>query len=566
MNRVACRPLRLHLRSMSVRFPPGWSIPLVAALLSLTDAGAVTLQIRVEDDAGRVTPAAVQLYDDHGTLHVPPDALDLGHMGYLYATGALIHYADWTSPKVRSQYPHFGSSWFRARHPKDAACFFTPGRFALEVAPGRYRLRVTKGPEFTPVERTIVIDDSAVSQTVTLARWINMAAKGWISGDGHVHIQRDSPAANETALAWARAEDLRICHVLLMGDAKDTYYPQYGYGDVGRATSEQTILLSGQEDPRTRHLGHTLHLNTAGMLRDAGHYYNYAPVFARNRGTGISGFAHVGRRRWSFQVERGLTLLAPTGMLDFAEIAQMGYVGVNLWHEFLNLGFRLTAMGGSDVPWGGSIGSTRVYAHTGGEIDSERWIAAVRAGRTFVTTGPMLECTVNGHLPGSVLSLRRGERVRVVARAQRESSFSTPWRLKVVALGETIREVSGTGALTAEVDLPAAHSMWVNVQCETNPEELMDGPGFFAGAVTTPVFIEVDGRPARDERRLAELVARRLRCLDEIEAWLSVGTTTMERGGPGGWESPAALDASAAALRAQVRAARDYFQNLPTRR
>lgn len=549
---------------MPARLPPRLAAAF-ALIAGLTDARAATLRVAIEDAAGRPTPAAVQLYDERGTLQVPPDALDLGRMGYLYAAGALIHYADWTSPKVRSQYPHFGSSWFRPQHPREAACFFTTGRFELELAPGNYRLRVTKGPEFTPVEHRLAIADRPVSQTVKLSRWIDMAAQGWISGDGHVHLQRDSPAANATAFAWAQAEDVRVCHVLLMGDARETYYPQYGYRAAGRAADHGTILISGQEDPRTRHLGHTLHLNTSGVLRDPGHYYDYGPVFVRNREAGVSGFAHVGRRRWSFQVERGLTILAPTGVLDFAEIAQMGYIGVNLWHEFLNLGFRLAAMAGSDVPWGGSMGSTRVYAHAGAEADPDRWIAAVRAGRTFVTTGPMLEFTVNGELPGSVLPLRRGERVRVKARARREPAISTPWRLKIVALGETLKEVSGSGALAVDFELSAERSQWINVQCETNPEQLMDAPGFFAGAVTTPVFLEVDGRPVRDERRLAELVARRLRCLDDIGAWLAAGTAQMERGGPGGWESPEALQASTAAIRAQVQVARDYFNQLQAR-
>ena len=47
---------------------------------------------------------------------------------------------------------------------------------------------------------------------------------------------------------------------------------------------------------------------------------------ARQEGA-LSGFAHVGRQHWSFHAERGLSLLAPLGLVDFAEIAQMGYIG-----------------------------------------------------------------------------------------------------------------------------------------------------------------------------------------------------------------------------------------------
>ena len=115
------------------------------------------------------------------------------------------------------------------------------------------------------------------------------------------------------------------------------------------------------------------------VLRDPAHYYAYAPVFEGNHGRGLSGFAHVGRKRYSFQADRGLSLLAPAGLVDFVEIAQMGCIGVNVWYEFLNLGFRPTAMAGSDVPWGGTIGNTRVYAYTGKEFDADRWLDAVEA-------------------------------------------------------------------------------------------------------------------------------------------------------------------------------------------
>ncbi len=534
----------------------------LAACHGLAAANAAELRVTIADAATGRTAAAVQLYGDDGTLHIPPQALDLGRMGFLYAAGALIHYADWKSPRARSQYPHFGSSWLRSQHPKDAACFFVDGEFVVELRPGHYRLHVSKGPEYIPLERTITINDGPLNESVTLSRWIDMGGRGWLSGDGHVHVERTSPESDAAVSWWARAEDVRVVNVLLMGDARQTYYPQYGYAPAGPPASNAVMLIPGQEDPRTRDLGHTLHFNVPRVLRDAAHYYDYGPVFAENRGAGLSGFAHVGRRRWSFQVERGLTLLVPAGGAHFVEIAQMGYIGVNLWYEFLNLGFRLTAMAGSDVPWGGSIGCTRVYAHTGGQPSADNWIAAVREGHTFVTTGPMLDLTVNGKLPGSVLRITRGERLRIQARAARASSDASPARLKLISFGDVIKEVAGPGTLTAELELQPEHSLWLTAQCETNAGQLMDAPGFFTGAVATPVFVEVDGQPVRHVRLMDELVARRLRTLDEIEAWLAAGTRTMDAGAVGGWESREALQASADAIRAQVRTARAFFTNL----
>jgi hypothetical protein len=495
-------------------------------------------------DGGRPTAAAVRLYDSQGRLVVPDNALELGGLGYLYKAGALIHYADWTSTRVRSEDPFFGSSYFRAQHPPGTACFFVDGGFRVSVSPGRYSLTVSKGLEYVPLERTFDLQGDR-SETVDLERWVDMARSGWYSGDDHVHIERTGPAADRAALLWMAAEDVRVANVLLMGDARETYYRQYGWTPVAR---DGRALIPGQEDPRTRQLGHTLHLGISGPVRDASRYYDYVPVFERiARAGGLNGFAHVGRRRWHFEVDRALSLAAPLQQEDFVEIAQMGYIGVNLWYEFLNLGFRITAMAGSDVPWGGTIGCARVYALTGKPFSAAGWLDAVKRGRTFVTTGPMLNFTVNGNPPGSVLRVKKGAVLRVHAGVTSRG----PVRTSIVALGKPLHEGAGNFEVRAE------RSMWITAVCQTNQQPLMDAPGFFSGAVATPVYVEVDGAPVRDTEHLDQLVTARLKALDAIESLESGGD-----GGAGGWESADALRASLPALREQVARARAWYLGL----
>ncbi|MBE1593050.1 CehA/McbA family metallohydrolase [Nonomuraea angiospora] len=62
-------------------------------------------------------------------------------------------------------------------------------------------------------------------------------------------------------------------------------------------------------------------------------------------------------------------------------------------------------------------GWARVYAQVEGALTARSFAAAVRAGRTFATTGPWLELSVAGHGPGHVLQAREGQRVRVTATA-----------------------------------------------------------------------------------------------------------------------------------------------------
>lgn len=523
---------------------------------------ASDLQVSIQDATGHPTPAAVRLYNQAGNLQIPEQALDLSRMGFLYQPGALIHYADWTSPRVRSQDPFFGSSWFRQQHPKETACFFVDGGFKMQLPPGRYRLIVNKGLEYIPVERIITMGSIHCDETVTLTRWVNMAARGWYSGDDHAHIERKTPAANQSALLWAQAEDVHMCNVLWMGDAKETYYDQYAFGRAGRAEKDGFWLVPGQEEPRTSYLGHTLHLNEPAPFRNTTEYYAYRSVFEHNHGQGLSGFAHVGRRRWFFHVDRGLSLLAPEGLVDFVEVAQMGYIGVTRWYEFLNLGFHLTAMAGNDVPWGGTIGSSRVYACTGHDVNADRWFDAVRQGHTFVTNGPMLDFTVNGQLPGSTLEVKMGDILHIKARAWGNSPGTRPLRLKLVSFGRVLKETKGDGTLEADLTLPADQSFWITSACETNPEPLMDEPGYFSGAVATPVYVEVNGRPTRDEANLAALVQRRMQTLDDIEHWLQMGPGAIDPGDNEGRESAEAFRQSIPEIRRELQAARAYFSSM----
>jgi hypothetical protein len=78
------------------------------------------------------------------------------------------------------------------------------------------------------------------------------------------------------------------------------------------------------------------------------------------------------------------------------------------WYRFLNSGYRLPVLGGTDkmsaeVP----VGAVRTYARMdpGAAPTFEAWAAAIRAGRTFATSGPVIELTVDGHEPGDVIAL-----------------------------------------------------------------------------------------------------------------------------------------------------------------
>ena len=80
------------------------------------------------------------------------------------------------------------------------------------------------------------------------------------------------------------------------------------------------------------------------------------------------------------------------------------------WYRFLNLGYRLASVGGTDKMTAGvPVGASRTYAHLGDdEFSFANWAKAVRAGRTFTTTGPLLDLRVEGRAPGDEIRMPEG--------------------------------------------------------------------------------------------------------------------------------------------------------------
>jgi hypothetical protein len=74
----------------------------------------------------------------------------------------------------------------------------------------------------------------------------------------------------------------------------------------------------------------------------------------------------------------------------------------DLYYHYLNSGMRIPASAGSaNGVLMNPLGYNRSYVYLGRKFSYEEWLAAQKAGRNFVTNGPMLFLKVNGRLPGA---------------------------------------------------------------------------------------------------------------------------------------------------------------------
>lgn len=92
--------------------------------------------------------------------------------------------------------------------------------------------------------------------------------------------------------------------------------------------------------------------------------------------------------------------------------------------KFWNEGRRYIAVGASDDhdwmdfrPGHERYGRPRTYVRVEGELTTERWIAALKAGRAFTTYGPLVNFTAQDGkaLPGDTVTLARGQEISLKA-------------------------------------------------------------------------------------------------------------------------------------------------------
>ena len=102
---------------------------------------------------------------------------------------------------------------------------------------------------------------------VSLQRYADLPAKGWYSGDAHIHVTRDE-VADPQIWGFVAAEDVYVGNLLEMGNIAKLHFQQpQAWGKASRFERDGHFIVSGQEDPRTGHFGHTIHHNMQSPIR-----------------------------------------------------------------------------------------------------------------------------------------------------------------------------------------------------------------------------------------------------------------------------------------------------------
>jgi Tol biopolymer transport system component len=474
-------------------------------------APAGRLRIRVVDAAtGRPVPARVAVETPDGRAWAPDDA-----------------------------WRHGDEAFDRAERRFEYSYFHTAGESVVVVPAGAATVEVTRGLEYRPVRRTVEVPAGGVRDLrVGLERLADLPARGWWSGDLHVHMNYGGAYRNtpERLARQARAEDLHVIENLVVNKEQRIPDIEYFTDNPAAPWTRGPLIVHGQEF-HTSLWGHTalLGLRDHLLLPDYAAYVNTAAaspyphnptVFDLARAqAGVAGYVHpfdtVPDPERDERLTHDLPVGAALGRMDYFEVVGFSdhLSTATVWYRLLNCGFRVPAGAGTDAMANyaslrGPVGVNRVFVKTGERPTHDAWLAALKAGRTFVTNGPLLEFTLDGREPGGEIRLPAGGgtlRARAVLR-----SIVPVDRLEIVANGEVVATLeTRAGGTTADASRPlrVTGSGWYTLRAwrERPHHPVLD---IYPFGTTSPIYVTVGGAPIRS-RPDAEYFLRWIDRLDQ---------------------------------------------------
>jgi hypothetical protein len=185
--------------------------------------------------------------------------------------------------------------------------------------------------------------------------------------------------------------------------------------------------------------------------------------------------------------------------------------GFQTYYALLNSGFRMrpaagTANGVHPVP----LGFSRVYVHLAEPFSFEAWMRGLNAGRSFITTGPMIFAKVDGQWPGK--TFEAGERFKDFQIECNVRSEQALENIELIVNGVVkerfapANQKTDAGSFESRIStrFHPESTAWLALRCfEKRPD------GRLRFAHTAPWYLEVPGKPLRPLRDEADwLVAR----------------------------------------------------------
>ena len=386
--------------------------------------------------------------------------------------------------------------------------FYSPGLAEVTVPAGEVTVSAVQGLA-TP-EATLTVTTAAGTITeveLALTPVWDARVEGWASGDHHFHLnyggQYDLDPMDMVPKMAGEALDMATP---LLANLHNRYEDQHFWG--WEKSDGSPFIRFGQEI-RSHFLGHI------GLIEIPELYWPWVwgpgyEVYGRDDRTngevleyahrhgGMGYYVHPVSQTYPFSllgrqgVPVELVADAVLGDVDLLEIVCLwsSFEGTAaLWHRLLNLGVTIAPSAGTDVMLNlyrtMAVGTTRVYAYTGSELNWPVYLEALREGRSFVTNGPFLDLRVGGVRPGGVVDSGPVAWSLEVATATEVDTVEILVNGRVVATHSGI-ELPGRRTYSGDVVLPTGGWIAARARGGATRWPSMDTEPF---AHTAPVWI-----------------------------------------------------------------------------
>ena len=379
------------------------------------------------------------------------------------------------------------------------------GSAQLDVSAGEYSYEIERGPEFTQAAGSFTVGaDARAKIEATLKRITDLAQEGWFGGDLHVH----RPPGDIELLM--QAEDLHIAPVMTWWNKQNLWAEQKKPAEllVNFDGNRFYHLMAGEDE---REGGALLYFNLDTPLPIA---------FAAREWPSPMKFLAMARERkgaW-VDVEKPFWWDMPvwfaSGQVDSVGLANNhmcrsimyeteawghardeqrlpaprgnGFWTQEIYYHLLNCGLRVPPSAGSaSGVLSNPVGYNRVWVHCGPKLTWDAWWDGLRAGRSFVSNGPLLRVKANGEWPGHVFTAPEAIEIELEAALDGRDKMPT---IEIIKNGKVERSVSleewrKNGGKLGKVNF--AGSGWFLVRV------IADNEKTFRFASTAPFYVEV---------------------------------------------------------------------------
>jgi hypothetical protein len=387
--------------------------------------------------------------------------------------------------------------------------FVLPGKMLLKLPLGNYTFVMERGPEYLDQTGHFTINTFADdAKRVEMRRFTDMAADGWWSGD--LDVRR--PVRDVELLMLT--DDLHVAEVITWRNGKIASGPPLPEEPVIRFDGNRyysptagALMQSGTE---------LLLLNLPAPLKLSAINGDYPPIIellldARKKG---SLWVDASRPFWW-----DLPMLIANGQIDSIEVAHAQMCretvipsekpgrprdrarypdpwgnarwSLDVYFRLLEAGLRIPPSAGSgsgESP--NPVGYNRAYVHVADKFTYEKFWESLRAGRVFVTNGPLLKPSVEGQLPGHVFQAENGAKLDLQI-ALTLSTREPISYLEIIKNGKIEHSIS-FDTYSKSGKLPPLHfdrSGWFLVRAVT------DLPKTYRFAMTGPYYVQIGPQP-----------------------------------------------------------------------